>query len=158
MIQRLQSIYLLGIAIIACVLLLADIPFYQESGKVDAEHASTTITIDYNSTDTSSEQVGRNDGLIYFLGATALLSLAALFLFKNRKLQLRLVMGICVMIIVVFVGMYTYSLGKAYTSIDTQTQFLSGAVIPLSMVILALLAYRGIRRDERLVRSLDRIR
>ena len=158
MIQRRQSIYLLVIAIISIVLVLSDIPFYQETGAVSAEHATTTITVDYNSTDTSSEQIGTNHSLIYFLLAAGALALISIFLFKNRKLQLRLIFGVIVLLVVIVVGMYGYSFGQDYTTVGTQVKVLPGGLVPLSQFVFALLAYRGVQRDEKLVRSLDRIR
>jgi len=158
MIQRLQSIYLLAICVISAVLVLADVPFYKESGFVSNQNTKTSITIDYNSTETINEHVGDNDGLVYFLGATALLAFVSIFLYRKRKLQLKLVMGLFAMVVVVVVGMYSYTYGKDYTQLETERQLLTGAFVPLSMIILAILAYRGIRRDEKLIRSLDRIR
>lgn len=85
-----------------------------------------------------------------------------IWLYKNRFLQVRL---LCVEA-VLLVGAQAFALwyaigftknvvamGKiAMTSIETPTFF------PLVCIILTLLAIRGVVKDERLVRSLDRIR
>ncbi len=167
MIQRLQSLYLIAITIISSLLLFGDIPFYAETGKPSVTnestgdttaYATTTITVDYNSTDTEEGKIGTNHTIIYFLGGIALLSLITIFLFKKRKLQQRLVFGIIAMNVVVLVSMYLLSFGNAYTDIDTQQAVLNGAGIPLAIFVFALLAYQRIGKDEKLVRSLDRIR
>ncbi|MFT5724790.1 MAG: glucan phosphoethanolaminetransferase (alkaline phosphatase superfamily) [bacterium] len=167
MIQRLQTLYLLAVAAISLVLVLSDIPFYQETGKPVSsgengtktiEFESTTIIVDYNSTETTEAFIGKNDMLIYFLSASALLSFISIFLYKNRKLQLRLVFGIIVLTVVVFAAMYLFSFGNHYTDVDTQRSILMGSIIPIASLILALMAYRRIDKDEKLVRSLDRIR
>jgi len=167
MIQRLQSLYLLAITVISCLLLFSDIPFYSETGKPVATTESTgdtvaystiTVTVDYNSTDTQEGKIGTNHTLVYFLGGIALLSLITIFLFKNRKLQQRLVFGVIVMTVVVIVSMYLLSFGNHYTEIDTKQFVLNGAGIPLAIFVFAILAYKRIGKDEKLVRSLDRIR
>jgi hypothetical protein len=40
----------------------------------------------------------------------------------------------------------------------TQNYWMIGAILPILMVILLFLAYRGIRKDEKLIKSLDRLR
>ena len=158
MIQRIQTLYLLAIALIGLTLIFADIPYYQESGRVGAEYDATTITVDYNSTELPTETVSKNNLLIYFLGAISLVSFVTIFLYKNRKLQIRLVFGILVLMLVLLAGMYALSFGNHYTTIDTHQKVLVGVFIPFSMVIFGFLAYKRIKRDDKLVRSLDRIR
>lgn len=158
MIQRIQTLYLLAIAAIGITLILADIPYYQETGRVSAEYEATTITVDYNSTELPSETVSKNNLLIYFLGAISLVSLVTIFLYKNRKLQIRLVFGVLVLLVVLLAGMYAISFGNHYTTIDTHQSVMVGVFIPFSMVIFGLLAYQRIKKDDKLVRSLDRIR
>lgn len=167
MIQRLQSLYLLAIVVISSVLIFSDIPFYQETGKPVEENKSTgeiteyettTIIVDYNSTETTEGTIGPNQSLIYFLSALGLLALATIFLYKKRPLQLRLVFAILVMSIIVFVSMYLLSFGNEYTSINTKKSILAGAVIPMAILVFGILSYKRIQKDEKLVRSLDRIR
>lgn len=158
MIQRLQTIYLLAISIISIILVYVDLPFFEETGKVAEQYEATTITVDYNSTDTLNEQVEENDSLKYFLRGISLLSLALIFLYKNRKLQMKLVISIIALTGMVFAIMYGRSYGMDYTTLDTERHLLSGALVPLSFIILSYLAYRGINNDEKLVKSLDRIR
>lgn len=167
MIQRLQSLYLLAIVVISSVLIFSDIVFYEETGKAVEENTetgeqityeTTTIIVDYNSTQTLDGPIGTNQSLVYFLSALGLLSLVSIFLFKNRKLQLRLVFGVLVMAVIVLVSMYQLSFGNHYTTIDTVASFEIGAIIPFAIVVFAVLAYKRIQKDEKLVRSLDRIR
>lgn len=92
----------------------------------------------------------------------ALVAFVVIWLYKNRLLQVRLLVAE----IVLLVGAQIFSLwyaigitkevatagGANMSSIATPTFF------PLVCIILAWLAIRGILKDERLVRSLDRIR
>ncbi len=167
MIQRIQSIYLLVIVIISLVLVLSDIPFYQETGKpvTFSEETGdqtilekTSITVDYNSTDTPEGQVAANNATISVLAIVAGLALITIFLFKNRKLQLKLTFGVIVATIVLFGSMYLLTFGNNYTEIDSNREVLLGSFIPVAIILFAILAYQRISKDEKLVRSLDRIR
>lgn len=158
MIQRIQSVYLLLVAIISTTLVLSDVPFYTETGIPEDTQDKLTITVDFNSTDTATEQVGRNDMLVYFLGAVSLISIIAIFLFKNRKLQMRLALANIGFLIVVFAAMYMRSFGSDYTAAETEQSVLAGFFIPLTIGVFSFLAYARIKKDEKLVRSLDRLR
>jgi len=94
---------------------------------------------------------------------TCLLSFTAIFLFKNRKNQKQVtLLALLLSIILVALEYFTVESfktsqqekGVAYTS----NYWLIGAVLPILMIILLFLAYRGIRKDEKLIKSLDRLR
>jgi hypothetical protein len=89
---------------------------------------------------------------------TALMLLVNIFLFKNRKLQIRL----CVYgIILAFglIGLMYYFWVVIFRQIDVDSYWLKlPLILPAVSIILTYLAFRGIRRDEIMVRSLDRIR
>jgi hypothetical protein len=167
MIQRVQSLYLLAIVAISCLLIFSDIDFYKETGKPfetdektgeTIEYEVTTITVDYNSTQITEAPVSKNESLIYFLSAIAVLAFVTIFMYKKRKLQLRLAFGVIVLVIVVFVAMYLISFGIEYPMLDSKKSILGGAFIPLALLVFGLLSYKRIQKDEKLVRSLDRIR
>lgn len=100
-----------------------------------------------------------NSYLIYSLAAVGLLALLALFLFKNRKLQLLL----CGFNYLLMVGsgffMYFYiqqgfeAAGQAGTS-EMHYLFLLSVLFP----VWNFLAMKGILSDEKLIRSMDRLR
>lgn len=162
MIQRIQSIYLLLITAISIILLNLNTPFFTEENREKSE----MVLVDYNSTDVAdlqaqiptSMKVGTNAGLVYFLYAVALLSFISIFLYKNRKLQSRIVMAVLIFAVVVMVDMYWYSYQMEYFESKGTTSLKPIAFVPLSLLLFAFLALRGVLRDEQLVRSLDRIR
>jgi glucan phosphoethanolaminetransferase (alkaline phosphatase superfamily) len=158
MIQRRQSIYLLAIAIICAVLLFSDLVFYKVSGNLADNPNTFQIAVDYNSAESGEDHIGRNDTLMYFLAATGLVALVSIFLYNNRKLQSKLVLALFVLAVVIYIGMYKASYGIEYVSQNVQHEVTVGAFVPVSILLLAFLAYRGINKDEKLVRSLDRIR
>lgn len=96
------------------------------------------------------------------LALCALVPLVTIFLFKNRFLQIRL----CCAELVLLVGAQAFALWYAIR-FDTIAESMGNAAMsqvctpvlfPIVCIILVLMAIRGIVKDERLVRSLDRIR
>jgi hypothetical protein len=80
---------------------------------------------------------------------TALLSIMCIFLFKNRKLQAK----VTTLIIILPVAWYIM------LSVLFGWNCLCWAdALPAASVVLLFMAYKGIMHDEKLVRSLDRIR
>lgn len=84
------------------------------------------------------------------------LSLIAIFLYKKRQVQARL----CVASIILCIAWYVYYgfvvLNEFQTGGTFSYEF--AACLPLVAVILLFMARRGIIADEKLVRSMDRIR
>lgn len=89
---------------------------------------------------------------------SAVLAFITIFLFKNRKRQIMLCKINIFLIVLYYVTMGVYAnagiekFGLIYDSI----QF--GLALPLIAIILNVLALSKIKKDEKLVRSLDRIR
>ena len=85
------------------------------------------------------------------------LALVNIFLFRRRALQMRL----CTFCIILLVGWYAALVAFAYILGDGlvgEFRPQLWAAIPAINAILLYLAFRGILRDEMLVRSLDRLR
>lgn len=90
------------------------------------------------------------------------LALVCIFLFKKRPLQFRLT----VLNIFLSIGVIALQYFKIKTEaqrlqdarmLDSST-YLPAAFLPVIIVVLLFLAARGIYKDERLVKSLDRLR
>ena len=129
MIQRIQSLYLV------CVL------FVQLAVMFFAQEAYLKI----QQVQSSQLQAGH-------LSISALL-LVILFMYKKRSAQLRLTtIGVGFILLKLSWGLY----GIWVTDFNFITDF--GIVLDLFSIMLLLLAHLAIRRDEALVRSIDRIR
>ena len=141
MIQRIQSVWLLLAAICAFV----TYPLVLYVGKL---------------ADASERQflLGDHFILMIFIIALGILSLITIFLFKNRKLQFRLtIFAIILSIGYIFVQYLMVEQFKKDSLIQTGS-YQVAALLPLLMVIFLIMAARGIYRDEKLVKSLDRLR
>ncbi len=100
-----------------------------------------------------------NPGMLGLTALGGLLSLSAIFLFKNRALQARLSIiaaGIGVMLLALA------GLTAATTINQTPTggniRWAAGFALPVAALLLNYLAARAIRKDDALVRSMDRLR
>ncbi|MDE7355234.1 MAG: DUF4293 domain-containing protein [Rikenellaceae bacterium] len=166
MIQRIQSGYLLLAALL--LLLLFFVPtasFVMYEGGVAHEIG----ILPFGVTDGNGLESTLIPTIYYGIltALTMLLLLVVIFLFKRRLLQMRLVISGMVLQLGI-AGYVAYYVYKAYSVVDALRAAASDAVTPVSMspvcvvplvtLILSYLAFRGIVRDEMLIRSLDRIR
>lgn len=135
MLQRIQTLYLLIVSVLTALLLF--FPFCTLSAETGL---FTTTLVHYF--------------LLPLVVASLLVSLGNIFLYKNRALQIKLN---CINI-VFFVTMYAIAGWQIWEIGFEHWTFQIAASIPLINIILTLLATAGIRKDEKLVRSLDRLR
>jgi hypothetical protein len=138
MIQRIQTIWLLLAAIFAAVTFR--FPFYTGERLV----GNIASTIDLNAT--------TNIWLSILTAVVGAIAFVNIFLFDNRKLQLRLCyLGIFVTLVLLIL----YFL--------EMTHFTKGSValwclFHFGILAFYILAARGIWRDEKLIKSMDRLR
>lgn len=95
---------------------------------------------------------------------TGLLSLITIFLYNNRKLQLRL----CVLNILLTIGFllalpvyyfaFKSGMGLAPDVVVLHPQLRWPLIIPFINIVLIFQAFRAIRRDDLLIKSMDRLR
>lgn len=141
MIQRKQTIWLLLAA--AAAIATLKFPFY--GGK--RINAAANSLNEYFS--------AQNNLLLLILTAgVALLALISIFLYKNRKLQFRLTV---ISLIVSLVNLVLFIL-ETKKFVPEQSSYNVTSLLAVVVPIFLFLAVRGIRRDEKLVKSLDRLR
>lgn len=153
MIQRIQTIYLLLAAVLAGVCLCGNIGYLiSPEGAVVADLTNLRIT-----TLADGESRYQLWALSAVLGITIVLQLFGIFLFKARALQMRL----CSFCMILLVGWYlAYAAFAWLLASDLEASFRPSffAAIPAVNLILMYLSFRGIWKDEMLVKSLDRLR
>lgn len=131
MIQRIQSIYLL-IAVISMTLISFKVPIYYLNETLFMAQDDTKIFV------------------LTIVGA--LFSLLGLFMFKNRKFQMKLIR--LTVLIQMIIGIRMFMLFIKF-EVVLNNSFLFLMVFTL---ITLIMAYRGVKKDDDLVRSIDRIR
>jgi hypothetical protein len=136
MIQRIQSIYLLVAAGISAGLIFV-FPLW---------------------TTTSDIQFFANNELLYlslFLGSAAL-ALISIFIFKNRKLQF--VLGrLNIILNFILLGLFVYRSLNISGETDVSEKGI-GILLPIISIVFLVLANKAIKKDEDLVKSVDRLR
>ncbi len=91
----------------------------------------------------------------------ALAFVVAIFLYGNRKRQMRVISGMYILMLAVIAGTFIIDNSfKAYLSSDGAVVQSHGAsyFLPLVALVFAVLAHRAIKADEDLVKSMDRLR
>ncbi|MDR0681256.1 MAG: DUF4293 domain-containing protein [Dysgonamonadaceae bacterium] len=122
MIQRIQTVWMLFVAIIASLFIFVSV--IEQSNQVLLLKAES--------------------------GLIAVLSIVVIFLYKNRALQIKLCYGILVLLILSYIILFFSGVKVVVGKLPLVFPFVAG--------IFDILAILAIKKDEKLVRSLDRLR
>lgn len=95
---------------------------------------------------------GSNFFILLLTIASVAISTITIFLFKNRKQQLWLCL-IGIVITVVIIILYILQMNKL-----TKSTIALFSVLPFAMLVGYFLAFSNIRKDERLIKSLNKLR
>ncbi|QQR98900.1 MAG: DUF4293 domain-containing protein [Sphingobacteriales bacterium] len=137
MIQRIQSVYLL--LVVVAIVAFIFVPF----GSVKMEDVQQVLTIK------------KVVPLTIASAVVGIVALVSIFLFNNRQLQMRIVL-LNSFLSIVLIGLFIYGL-LAHVGLDKYS-FGAGAIFPVFIFIFNLLAYSAIKSDDKLVKSMDRLR
>lgn len=162
MIQRIQSILMLGVAI--CQSLL----FATALATFNGYNSSYNLSIfGFYKTTVGGEELLLNNYALMFVNLIIIIfSTYIIFNFKNRRLQMKLA-GFNVLLISAFIVLMFFNfdntksfIALANSGADSQlkTTYGIGMVLPILAIILSILAIRAIKKDDDLVKSADRIR
>lgn len=151
--QRKQTLFLLAAVILTVVCLCMQIGSYNAAGLDVARVYNLWFT------DPLGHRHFDTWPLFAILLPTAALGAYTIFIFRNRKAQALF----CALNALLIVGWYVcfFVVGqmagnKSWGAVEFRPEW--PAVLPAIALILYLMARRAIRADEKLVRSLDRIR
>jgi len=155
MIQRIQSLYLLLTTIVSLLFLKGSfLKFINISGDVVKVHFNEVIK---ESSVQGFEMVDSLLPLSLLIILIPLFSGITIFLYKNRKMQLlftSLLIALEVLLIITF-AYYSWHITNVY---DAKLAPGFKMILPLLILIFSILAYRGIKKDDNLVKSYDRLR
>ena len=139
MIQRIQTLWLA----LASMAALATLRFSFYSGN----------KLDVNQAKGFHELTATSNFLLLILTAgIGVCSLIVIFLYKNRRLQLRLT------ILALVLSLLNIFLYYRETLAYTEGNFTITAILTLLIPIFLFFAIRGIYKDEKLIKSADRLR
>ncbi|HLT94716.1 MAG TPA: DUF4293 domain-containing protein [Membranihabitans sp.] len=153
MIQRIQTIYLFLAVIFMSSLFLERTDLF----KVDTSNPALLSELEYYH-DMVLDVYDQN--LLIILTIIALIfALFAIFLFRNRKLQIMLsrisLYSIVLLLLLVIYLTYT-ELQNLMDSINLGLKI--GLILPVLAILMLVMAIRSIKKDEKLVKSMDRLR
>ncbi len=153
MLQRIQSIYLLLASLVIFSLFL--FPLVHNVGGVPSTVKVTGVFLEANA---AQAQIKSFTALMIATVVVAILPLGLIFLYKNRKQQMML----CYAYIFVIFG-YSFWIVQTVKSVTgdvelTTSNFGIGALLSSVNIVLMLMAAKAIQRDEKLIKSADRLR
>ena len=157
MIQRPQTLFFLAIVAISIMLAFSDTAYFEGQNETTTQQ----VSVEYDETKLTAEEGSSSEAntyLLSFILAVACLGLAGLVLYKNRKIQLLLASVNYLLILGVIIMMYMYSLRINFFEGSGSQSFTFFAFLPISLLFFNFLAIRGIKKDEQLIRSMDRLR
>ncbi len=153
MLQRIQTLYLLVSLVLAVLLLFSPITeifadsnkllVFKSTGLFEAENGKIII---------------KTIPVIILISVIILLYIVSILTFKKRVLQARICM-LNILLLLGLVGLAYYYLSFIFRKTEPLESSLQlAALYPVICIILTFLAYRNIRKDEQIVRYIDKIR
>ena len=155
MIQRIQTLFLLVVLLsgIACFFS----PFWIYTGSnytcyVNMFGAKQVMGA-------ATFQIISTMPVIVVLSISLILTIVSIFYFKNRRVQLK-INGYNLLLTVIFIGTIYLWIPYIITDKlpDASYDWQYGLIFPLISLVFILLAGRFIKKDEKLVKSADRLR
>ncbi len=138
MLQRQQTLWLL--LSVLCAILSYRFPFV--TGKEMIKGLPTDAVLN----------AGSNFFLLVLTGAAVVVAGITLYMFRDRKIQLKLCLaGVALSILIIII--YIVQMGK----LQKPTLALS-CILAIAIAAGFVMAFRGIRHDEKLVKTLDKLR
>ena len=154
MIQRIQTIWLSVLAILSVSLMRGGIIQFNNSDGSMLILGFSGISKNTNSV---SEVVTGSVGLPLTIVLIPLLAVTAIFLYRKIKLQKKVIL----LIIAFSISMFIMTIYYWYIiSINFDGVIIPGVkmTFPPLIFLLAVFAYRGVIKDERVLKSYDRLR
>jgi len=135
MLQRIQTVYLILAALVALLCMFLPLGFLPADPARDAVLARENLAL-------------LAIGLVMVS-----LPLGAIFLYAKRPVQMRMVFA-GLLAVMAFAGLVLVELARFLNDVVWTV----GSFLPILYALVLALALRGIRHDEALVRSMDRLR
>ena len=152
MIQRIQTVYLLIASLLLGFMVQQPIASFIIDDKV-----YNLMSYKFVAESDAKDVIFYNYPLMVLIVVASLLAFITIFFFKKRRLQMRLTIFNILITIGIYPMIYYYYL-QALAIKKLDFVFNYPVLFPLFAIIFLLLAFMGIRRDELVIQSLNRIR
>lgn len=151
MIQRIQSVYLFLVTVLLVVAAFMPLGQWIEADQVTA-HLFKPLGVTMANGEFQSTW-----GLFGILLLSAIIAGCTIFLFRNRMLQIRMTIFSTILLVGYYIvlGVFAYMLSS---DLNASFQLDWALCLPAICMVLNYLAFRGIYRDEVMVKAADRLR
>jgi hypothetical protein len=154
MLQRIQSLFIVISLLLWVLIYFSPLASVYDSTEIYQLKISGLGML----TESGTELISRLLPLMIFFISVSIIQISALFLYRRRRLQMRFCIYSAIsqagFLMLVFYYVYQTSSGES----DISVAWNFPVILPVCSAILNLISYRFILKDERLVRSIDRIR
>ena len=180
MIQRIQSFWLVLAACCMALCFMFPAAQYRLEMPATGQQAEARLDLVAQNNPEMLDQIQNIDPVVVYsqqasgfttwpltvlAALTGVIALVALFMYRNRVRQMRVV-AIAFLLNIVYVFLLFFwavdSYGKIFRQAlegsDMAVSWFVGAYAPLVSLVLLVLAHRGIKKDEAKVRAADRLR
>lgn len=147
MIQRIQTLFLFVSAILIGLLFVLPVAEIAKDGAIYLFNCKGILL----------DGILKQNGFIVIAIISIILAVSAFAIldFKNRKRQIKIIV-LDILLKLALSGLFIYYTYLSFSG--AQISFKIGMVFPLVAIIFDYLAISAIRKDEALIRSIDRIR
>ncbi|MCK5857134.1 MAG: DUF4293 domain-containing protein [Bacteroidales bacterium] len=152
MIQRVQSVYLFLVFVVAVILIFFPLATFNMG-----EHIFQMNIMSFDGADNLDIELPNIIAIAVLTALLGLLALFTIFQFKNRKLQMKLNM-LNMLINFGLLGAIFYYSDSIANGLDIKAEYDIASYFPVVSVLLLILANRNIRADEKLIRQSERLR
>lgn len=156
MIQRIQSIYMLMAVIIAAITFFVPLASFTAEG-LQGFYELSGCSFKGMGIENFNGTPKNPWGVLISMSTYIVLISVAIFKFKKRMTQLKLIRWSYFVLFVYYIAVASYCYAFASNS-ETTFNFSIPSLLPIVALTLTHLAARAIRKDEALVRAADRIR
>lgn len=150
MIQRIQTLFLLVAFGLIISLFFIDIAHFNNGIVYNLNGFHSNISQNLSPI---NQPIWLQGGAIFSI----ILLVVIIFLFKNRKLQMKLAL-FAIVILLLLDGLIYYNLTISEPTLNALVDFNLPILFPIVASVLVFLAYWYIRKDDNLIKSLDRLR
>ncbi len=155
MIQRIQSVCLFIMVLLSSLLIPGSfLNFTEKTGSVIRVSFNEVVR---DNAGKATELLEKLMPLSVLIVLIPVISLATIFFFKKRKFQLQL-SRLLIFLAGILVIAYIHVSFRIVSKFDAGLIPGFKMILPVLILILSILAYRGIRKDDQLVKSYDRLR
>ena len=156
MIQRIQTVYLILVAVLMTLAAVLPVAEYFDVAKNIVYQLDMRGFVQLNPDGTFLSAISTNP-VTFIFGIILVVTIMTIFKYKNRKQQFRLcTVNFLLILIYTIVLAVVIFVGKNKL-VGTELTLKIPAVFSIVALILNYLAMRGIAKDENLVKSMDRL-